>query len=223
MVSYPGGTGAASGYLAEPAGDAPAPGIVVIQEWWGVDEHIRELTRRFAREGFLALAPDLYHGRVTDKPEEAMALSRGTAVEDGTADVLAAIAYLKSLPRVQPKKVGVIGFCMGGGYALEAAIRSPDVGAAAPFYGGRTGQLIDRVDRIQAPLLAVFGAEDPSIPLEVVERFRQALAAAGKQADVRVYPGAGHAFLNDTRPSYRAEQAADAWARAVAFFKEHLK
>jgi carboxymethylenebutenolidase len=208
------------GYFAEPEGDAPAPGIVVIQEWWGLDGHMLELTRRLAREGFVALAPDLYHGRVTDRPEEAMALSRGTSIEDGVADVLAAIAHLRSLPRVQPKKVGVIGFCMGGGYALEAAIRSPDVGAAAPFYGGRTGQLIDQLGRIQAPILAVFGAEDQSIPLEVVERFRQ---AAGQRADVRVYPGAGHAFLNDTRPSYRAEQAADAWARAVALFKENLK
>ena len=221
-VHYPGGTGAAAGYLAEPRGDGPAAGVIVIQEWWGLDEHIREVTRRFASEGFVALAPDLYHGQVADQPEAAMALSRGLAVEAGTSDVLAAIAYLKSLPRVQPKKVGVIGFCMGGGYTLEAAIRSEDVAAAAPFYGGRTGQLIDQVDRIQAPLLAVFGAEDQSIPLEVVDRFRAALHAAGKRADVRLYPGAGHAFLNDQRPSYRAEQAADAWAAAVALFKECL-
>ena len=217
-VSYPGG----GGYLAEPAGAEPRPGVVVIQEWWGLDHHIRSVTDRFAAEGFVALAPDLYEGRVTDSPEEAMALLRGLSPEDGTARVMAAIAHLKGQARVQPKRVGVIGFCMGGTYALQAAIRSPDVGAAAPFYGGGTGQLIDEVSRIRVPVLAVFGAEDQSIPLDVVERFRAALQRAGKTADVRIYPGAGHAFLNDERPSYRAEPAADAWARAVALFKDNL-
>ncbi len=218
-ISYAGG----GGYLAEPAGGEPRPGVVVIQEWWGLDHHIRSVTDRFAAEGFVALAPDLYEGRVTDQPQEAMALLRGLSSEDGTARVLAAIAQLKGLARVQPKKVGVIGFCMGGSYALGVAVRSPDVGAAAPFYGGNTGQFIDQVGRIQAPVLAVFGAEDQSIPLDVVERFRAALQSAGKAADVRVYSGAGHAFLNDERPSYRAEQAADAWGRAVALFRENLK
>lgn len=223
MVAFPGPVGEVPGYLAEPEGDGPCGGIVVLEEWWGLDGHMRAVTRRLAAEGFVALCPDFFHGRLAADAEQAARLKASLSVEDGAADVLAAIDHLLGLPRVQPKRAGVIGFCLGGSFALEAAVRRSDLAAVSPWYAGRVGEFVDRVEEIRAPLFVPFGEVDPAIPLEVVRRFEAALQRAGKAAEVRVYAGAEHAFNNDTNPRYHPEAARDAWTRAIAFFRRHLR
>lgn len=223
MVTFPSNGGTAPGYLARPEGSGPWPGVIVIQEWWGLEEHIKDVARRFAAEGFVALAPDLYHGAVATEPDEARKLAMAMQLDAAMRDIQGAINYLKGLPEVSPKKVGVIGFCMGGRLAVHTAIRSADVGAVAPFYPGGVDGAFGELDKIQAPIFAAFGDQDQGIPLGVVERFRQLLQQLGKQAEVKVYPGAPHAFFNDTRPSYRPEAAADAWQKVLALFRSVLR
>jgi carboxymethylenebutenolidase len=221
-VTYPSANGPKNGYLAEPADGKKHAGVIVIQEWWGLNEHIKDVAKRLANEGFIALAPDLYDGKVATDPQTAMRYMMELKVEDGVATLLGAVNYLKTLERVEPKKLGVVGFCMGGSFALELAIRSRDLAAVAPFYPGRVGQLIDQVYKITAPVFAPFGEKDGSIPLDVVKRFQDELAKAGKTAEIKVYPGCDHAFLNDTGPSYNAEAAKDAWQRTLTLFKKYL-
>lgn len=222
MVTFASDGGTAPGYLAKPEGNVPHPGVIVIQEWWGLEEHIKDVARRLAAEGFVALAPDLYHGQVATEPDEARKLAMGMQLDVAMRDIQGAISYLKGLDAVSPKKVGVVGFCMGGSLTLRAAVTSPDVGAAAPFYAGQVDAVFPDIDKIKAPLFAAFGAEDGSIPLEKVERFRQLLKEQDKQAEVKVYEGAPHSFFNDTRDSYRATAANDAWQHVLALFRLQL-
>lgn len=223
MVTFTSNGSTAPGYLAKPAGTGPFPGVIVIQEWWGLEEHIKDVARRFAAEGFVALAPDLYHGSVATEPDEARKLVMAMQLDVAMRDIQGGIEYLKALSEVGPKKVGVIGFCMGGSLTLRAAVRSADVGAAAPFYAGQVDQVTGDVAQIQAPVFAAFGADDGGIPLEKVELFDQALKQAGKQAEVKVYQGAPHSFFNDTRDSYRPDAAADAWQNVLSLFRSSLK
>lgn len=218
MTDFATALGRKRGYLAEPQDGRPHPGVVVIQEWWGLDEHIQEVTRRLAAEGYVALAPDLYDGQVARDPRGAMALMSALSVEDGVAKLLGAVDALVAHDRVRPKRVGVVGFCMGGSYALELALRSPQVAAVAPFYPGRVGDLMDRIPSIRAPMFVPFGAEDASIPLAVVDRFRETVQRAGLDVEIRVYPGCDHAFHNDTGPVYNEAAAKDAWARTLLLF-----
>ncbi len=221
LVEFPVDGGSCPGYLARPA-EGTYPGVVVIQEWWGLDDHIKDVARRFAREGFVALAPDLYHGKVTSEPDEARKLAMELDRERALKEIRQAVAYLKAHPAVSPKKVGIIGFCMGGGLALLTAIHEPAVDAAVVFYG-RNPDPIDLVARIQCPLLGIYGEADQGIPPSEVERLGEALKRYGKQFELHIYPAAPHAFFNDTRPQvYRPEAAADAWAKTLAFFRRHL-
>lgn len=223
MVTFASNGATAPGYLAKPDGSGPFPAVIVIQEWWGLEEHIKDIARRFAAEGFVALAPDLYHGVVATEPDEARKLVMGMQMDVAMRDIQGAISHLKALPEVGPKKVGVVGFCMGGSLTLRAAIRSSDVGAAAPFYAGQVDAVFPDVDKIQAPMFAAFGADDGSIPLEKVDRFRDLLKEKGKQAEVKVYEGAPHSFFNDTRDSYRPEASRDAWQHVLSLFRSALK
>ena len=210
-----------TGFLAQP-GDAGAhPAVIVIQEWWGVDEHIRDVAGRLAGEGFVALAPDLYHGEVATEPDEARKLVMNLNRQRAMKDLLGAVRYLQSLDAVAPKKVGCIGFCMGGSLTLALAAGTPDVAAAAPFYAGfQPGA--DEIGRIEAEMFCAFGADDGGIPLENVRKFEETLRATGRRAEVKVYDGAPHSFFNDTKPSYRADASADAWARSLALFRRVL-
>jgi carboxymethylenebutenolidase len=223
MVTVASNGSTAPGYVARPEGSGPFPGVVVIQEWWGLEEHIKDVARRFAAEGFIAIAPDLYHGHVATEPDDARKHAMAMQLDVAMRDIQGAINYLKSLPQVAPKEVGVVGFCMGGTLTLRAAITSADVGAAAPFYPGGVGNLLGDIDKIRAPIFAAFGEEDGSIPLETVEQFRQALQRHGKQAEVQIYPAAPHSFFNDTRPSYREEAAKDAMGKVLALFRAALQ
>jgi carboxymethylenebutenolidase len=223
MVTFASNGSTAPGYLAKPEASGTYPGVVVIQEWWGLEEHIKEVTRRLAAEGFVAVAPDLYHGHVATEPDDARKHAMGMQLDVAMRDIQGAINYLKGLPAVSPKKAGIVGFCMGGSLTLRAAVRSADVGAAAPFYAGQVDAVFPDIDKIQAPVFAAFGAEDESIPLEKVDRLRELLKQHGKQAEVKVYEGAPHSFFNDTRPSYREEASKDAFQHVLSLFRSSLR
>ncbi|MCL8206867.1 MAG: dienelactone hydrolase family protein [Actinomycetia bacterium] len=222
MIHFPTRLGEQRGYLVEPQDGRPHPGAVVIQEWWGLDAHIQEVTRRLAAEGYVALAPDLYDGQVARDPERAMALMTALPVEDGVEKLVGAVEALVALDRVEPKRVAVVGFCMGGSYALELALRSPRIAAVAPFYPGRIGALLDRLPAIRVPMFVPFGGADASIPLAVVDRFRETAQRAGMDVEIKVYPGCDHAFHNDTAPVYNEAAAKDAWARTLLLFARAL-
>ena len=210
------------GYLAQPDDGGTHPGVVVIQEFWGLDGHIRDVTERVAREGFVALAVDLYHGQSATEPDEARKLAMNMNRERAVKDCIGAVRNLKSMVEVAPKRVGCVGFCMGGSMTLALAAATPDVAAAAPFYAGmQPGP--DELARIEAELFCAFGAEDQGIPLEKVKAFEQTLADKRRRAIVKVYDGAPHSFFNDTKPSYRPEAARDAWGRTLELFRRVLK
>lgn len=220
-ITYPANGQPGMGYLAQPQDGGPYPGVIVIQEWWGLDDHIKDIGERFAREGFVALAPDLYHGSFATEPDEARKLAMNMNREQAVKDLLGAVQRLQGMDNVQPKKFGCIGFCMGGSLTLALAAASPEIAAAAPFYAGMQPPA-DQLARIQAEMFCAFGADDAGIPLENVEKFEAALASTGRNATVKVYEGAPHSFFNDTRPSYRPEAARDAWENALALFRRTL-
>jgi carboxymethylenebutenolidase len=211
-----------SGYLAQPADSSSHPGVVVIQEWWGLDGHIRDVAERFAREGFVALAPDLYHGTFATEPDEARKLAMNLNRERAAADLGGAVQYLLDMPEVAPNRVGCIGFCMGGSMTLMLAAANPSVAAGAPFYAGFMPPT-DELAKIDAELFCAFGADDQGIPLDRVQAFESTLREHGKNAVVKVYEGAPHSFFNDTKPSYRAAAAADAWEHSLDLFRRVLQ
>jgi carboxymethylenebutenolidase len=213
------GTGA---FVARPAGKGAAPGIVVIQEWWGLNAQIRDVARRLAREGYVAIVPDLFHGKVATDPEQAHVLTRGLEEDRAYADLEAAVAWLRASPQVADRKIGVIGFCLGGGYAQGLALRDRSLAAAVMFYGSPVTDA-KALGALRCPLQAHFGEQDDGIPLEKVEALRAGLEKAGKEGEVFLYAGAGHAFMNDARPSYHRDAARQAWARTLAFLQKQLK
>jgi carboxymethylenebutenolidase len=221
-VEFPANGVNGMGHLARPDDAGPHPAVIVIQEWWGLDNHIKSIADRFAGEGFVALAPDLYHGSFATEPDEARKLVMNMNREQAIKDLLGAVAYLQSLPQVAPKKVGCIGFCMGGSMTLALAAATPDVAAAAPFYAGFQPPA-EEIAKIQAEMFCAFGADDGGIPIENVQKFEGILESSGRKAVVKVYDGAPHSFFNDTRDSYRPEAAKDAWDRSLALFQRVLK
>ena len=223
-VRFPGGDGEAFGYLRAPRSGS-GPGVVVIQEWWGLTTHVVSIVERLAEAGFVALAPDLYGGSTTHDSAEAAALLKRLPVERAVEDLAGAVDYLVGLPAVTSSTVGAIGFCMGGGFVFALAARRPDlVSAAVPFYGLPRDESI--VPRIRAAVQGHFGLEDRGIP---VERVRSVFAALDERpgpasAELHLYP-AGHAFVNDENliGTYDPECAAQAWSRAVHFLTQHVR
>lgn len=216
-VTFPSNGAQAHGYLALPAGGR-GPGLIVIQEWWGLTDHIADLTDRFAREGFVALAPDLYGGRTTHDAEEAGRLMQELPVDKATRDLRGAVDYLLGHEAVTGDKVGAVGFCMGGGFVLSLAAQAGDkLAAAVPFYG----VLQDEPDwsGVAAAVQGHYGERDDFVPPDAARAQCEAIGAAtGRQPEVHFYP-AGHAFLNDENllGTYDPEQARLAWGRAVGF------
>jgi carboxymethylenebutenolidase len=208
------------GYLARPAGDEPQPAIIVIQEWWGLNDHIKDVANRFAQEGFVALAPDLYHGVVATEPDEARKLVMELDMAEAVREIQRGVDFLQGQAFVAGPQVGVVGFCMGGGLALQTALAEEDLGAAVAFYGRPLAP--DQAGQVKAPVLGLYGATDQGIPVADVEAMGAALEEAGVESEIQVYEGAGHAFFNDTAPSYNADAAADAWPRTLEWFREHL-
>ncbi len=221
-VSFPANGSEAPGYLARPDDGSPHAGVVVIQEVWGLDEHIKDVVRRFANEGFVAVAPDLYRGKVAIDFEEARKIRMALEFDQAMRDLQGALDHLKGRADVAPKRMGAIGFCMGGSLTQRIALASSDLGAAAAFYGGRGAPEPEELANVRCELLAVYGEEDQGIPLERIDAIRAALEGAAKPHEVVVYPGAPHAFFNDTRSSYREEAAKDAWDRTLALFRRVL-
>jgi carboxymethylenebutenolidase len=222
MVSYPGPAGAElMGYLARPDDtDEALPAIIVIQEWWGLNEHIRDVTRRIAREGFVALAPDLYDGQVTTEPDEARKLVIELDMMAAVREIGAAIDYALQQDYASGSEAGIVGFCMGGRLVLRTVAADEDVGAAVAFYGSPLTP--EEAPEANAPVLGLYGSEDQSIPVEEVRQMEEAFAEAGITHEIQVYEGAGHAFFNDTRDSYDEDAAADAWPRTLEWFRTHL-
>ncbi len=215
-------------YLARPSGNGPWPAVVVVQEAFGLNDHIKDVGRRVAGEGYVTLAPDLFYrggkGRTARYDDLPTALGLMGALRDDeiVADVKSAVDHLEKQPGVRKARVGITGFCMGGRVSFLAACALPDrIAASAPFYGG--GLPIDRTATLRAPVLAFFGADDPFIPLDQVEKLRTEAQRLGKQVEIVVYPGAPHGFFCNERDSYRPDAAADAWAKTKAFFARHLQ
>ena len=219
IVTYAGADGEElMGYLAHVPADQPQPAVIVIQEWWGLNDHIKDVTRRFAEEGSVALAPDLYHGQVTTEPDEARKLAMELGMGDAVSEIQAAMAYLRAQD-FTTDQIGIIGFCMGGGLVLQTAVADDSVGAAIPFYGQPVSEL-EAAD-ITAPVQSFLGTRD-GISASAYENMHEALEANGIPNHFQLYEGAQHAFFNDTRASYDPEAADDAWMRTLTWFDEYL-
>jgi carboxymethylenebutenolidase len=214
----------AHGYLALPAGGS-GPGVVVIQEWWGLTTHIAEVANRLAAEGFVALAPDLFGGVTTHDADEAGKLMQDLPVEQAARDLGGAVDYLLDHDAVTSSTVGVVGFCMGGGFVLVLAAQQGDrIGAAVPFYAV-LGEGYPSFDNLSAPVLGHFGEQDAFQSTEAVQELAATIERqSGRRPDFRFYP-AGHAFFNDENPlgTYDPEQAAKAWDATVGFLRAHLE
>jgi carboxymethylenebutenolidase len=223
MVEFAGNGAAVPGYLAKPDAAGPFPAVVVIQEWWGLNAHIKDVVERFAREGFVALAPDLYRGAVASEPDDARKLAMELDRPQAIKDIQGAVDYLMSRSDVAPKNIGVMGFCMGGGLTAMMAYQGRHVGAAVIFYGNIRELATDVVaSQVSAPLMGNFGEADSGIPVDTVQAAEQKLRALGKICDFKVYPDAPHAFFNNERASYREDAARDAWARTTGWLRQYL-
>lgn len=221
-VEFPSNSHNCQGAFAAPAGGR-GPAVVVIQEWWGLVPHIEDLAGRFAAEGFAAIAPDLYHGKATKSPDEAQKLLMELDVDRAEREIAAAGDWLLARPECSSSKYGVVGFCMGGALAQFTATKEQKVGAAISFYGGFR-KVAPEWGNLHAPLLLIYAAEDKGVPAGQGQKLSEQLRSAGKNVELIVYPGAGHAFFNDTRKEvYKPDAAADAWRRVLAFFRENLR
>ena len=210
------------GYLAVPkSGNGPA--VVVIQEWWGLVSHIKDVCDRFASEGFVALAPDLYHGEVAKSPDEAGKMMMALRIDEAEKDLSGAIEYLLATKSASSKNVATIGFCMGGALSLYAATKNSRVGACVVFYGIHPNVKPD-LPNLKAPVLGIYAEQDRSVPPQVVHDLEKQMTAAGKSFESHIYPGTDHAFFNDTRPEvYNDEASNDAWRRVIDFLRANLK
>ena len=222
-IHYPSLAGEASGYLALPASHGNHPAIIVIQEWWGLNDWVKEQADRFAAKGYVALAPDLYRGKVASDQNAAHELMRGLPHDRGVADLQNAFKYLATRKDVDASRIGVIGWCMGGGFALDLALAEPKIAATVINYGHLVADPA-AVKPLSSPILGNFGEKDQGIPPKDVEAFEKALKAAGKSSDIKIYPGAGHAFMNpNNTQGYVKAAAEDAWTRIDAFLAKALK
>jgi len=225
MIETAGGMPA---YLARPKDGGRGPAVLVIQEAFGLNDHMKDVTRRIAAEGYTALAPDVYwrggKGRAVGYDDLPAAIGMMQALKDTevVADLAGAIAWLEKQPSVRADRIAITGFCMGGRISYLAACELPDkIRAAVPFYGG--GIPVDKTVKLRCPVLAFFGEKDAFIPLESVEALKAEAKKNGKQVEVVVYPGADHGFFCNERGSYQAAAAKDAWERLKKFFATHLK
>jgi carboxymethylenebutenolidase len=220
MVEFPSNGTTTQGYLSAPAA-GKGPGVLVLQEWWGLVGHIKNVCDRFAAEGFAALAPDLYHGKTANEPDEAGKLFMALNIAQAEKDLRGAAAHL--LTQSSTPKIGVVGFCMGGQLALFAATLNRAIGATVNFYGIHPNVKPDYT-KLAGPVLGLFAEKDSFVTPEVARGVDRAIKEAGKVSEIHVYPGVDHAFFNDERGEvYSKAAAGDAWRRTLAFFRQHLK
>jgi len=198
------------------------PGVVVIQEWWGLVPHIEDVVDRFAREGFAAIAPDLYHGKTAKSPDEAGRMLMELDADRAELDIASAGNWLLKQPACTSKKYGVVGFCMGGALAQYTGTKEANVGAVVSFYGGFRKLEMDWKN-LRAPILLIYAENDKSVTPEQGRQREQELKRLGKDVQLVIYPGASHAFFNDTRKEvYKPDAAADAWRRTIDLFRSTL-
>ncbi|HEV3513359.1 MAG TPA: dienelactone hydrolase family protein [Candidatus Sulfotelmatobacter sp.] len=222
-VSYKSGDETVQGILYTPAGKGPFPGLIVIHEWWGLNDWVKEQASKLADQGYAALAIDLYRGKVATTPEMAHEIMRGVPEDRAKRDLHAAFEFLASQPNVKKDRIGAIGWCMGGGYALDVALQEPTLAADVINYGHLATDP-ETLKKINAPILGIFGAQDKGITPEDVHKFEETMDKLGKKIDVKIYDDAGHAFENpNNKDGYRAADAADAWHRTVDFLAANLK
>jgi carboxymethylenebutenolidase len=213
-----------TGYLARPAGETTAaPGIIVIHEWWGLNDNIRAMTRELASHGYAALAVDLYRIEPASDPDKARELMSAAMKREAELEANLRLAYDYLAGELGAPRVGVIGWCFGGGWSLRTALMLPDEIDATVIYYGRLVTDRDRLASLKMPILGLFGGADQGIPVESVREFESVLADLDKDAEIHVYDGVGHAFANPSGTRYSPEAAEDAWARTLAFFDEHLR
>jgi carboxymethylenebutenolidase len=225
-VSYPGRACALKAYVAEPSHTGHQhPAVIVVQEWWGLDEHIKDIARRIAAEHYFAIAPDLYSrqgNEVTRDPNVAGELMSGLKQDDGIQDLLSTIDWLKAQSSVRGSHIGVIGFCMGGSYAIALPCVTRDIKAAAPFYGEIPPD--EKLQDLNCPVFYAYGENDGWIQRKDVDRLAMTLGRFNKRGEVKVYSGCLHGFFNDTRADvYSAKDARDAWEHSLKLFEQNLR
>lgn len=209
----------ARGFLAKPTEQGNYPGVVMIHEWWGLNDNIKEMARELASEGYIVLAVDLFDGNVAKTPEEARALVGGLKQDEATRKMREAANYLRDAEKTT--KVGSLGWCFGGGQSLQLALND-GLDATVIYYGNLVTEK-EKLLNINWPVLRIFGREDQSIPLEKVNEFEKALDDLGIKNEVHIYDGVGHAFANPTGPNYESEKTKDAWGKTLNFLNTNLK
>jgi carboxymethylenebutenolidase len=220
-VEFEANGGTAPGYLALPEGKGP--GVVVLQEWWGVDDHIKDVCDRFAREGFLALAPDLYRGETTDQPDEAQQKMMAMSMDEAEKDMRGAVDYLASHEQYDGSGIGSVGFCLGGGLSVWAATANPKVDAVVTYYYVMPHGKPDFA-KVGGPVLGHFGTNDDYISVEDAKALEQEIRDAGADVTFEFYEGAGHAFFGDHNRigTYHEEHAKSSWQKTLDFLRRHL-
>jgi len=222
-VSYKSGDDTVNAVMYTPQGKGPFAALVVIHEWWGLNDWVKEQASKLADQGYVTLAIDLYRGKVGTTPEEAHEIMRGVPEDRANRDLLAASSYLRAQKNVDPKRVGSIGWCMGGGYSLDLALNDPKLKAAVINYGHLATDEA-ALKKIHAAILGIFGGQDRGIPPADVNRFAVQLKGLGKTTEMHIFPDAGHAFENPgNKQGYRAEDAAQAWKLTLDFLAKNLK
>lgn len=221
-VSFKSGADAVQAYLASPKQRGTFPGILVIHEWWGLNDWVKQQTDALAKQGYVALAVDLYRGRATTDPMEAHELSRALPEDRALRDLKAGFEYLRRLPQTRGKKLGVIGWCMGGGWSLTLAIYEPRLSACVIYYG-RLLTEESVLKRIACPVLGIFGDNDRGIPVELVRAFESEMKRLRKKAEIHLFAGAGHAFANpNNQRGYNQQAAEKAWQITLNFLRRTL-
>src|SRR5580704_10820128 len=222
-VQFKSGNDTVSGFLALPDAPGPHAAVIVIHEWWGLNDWVTEQAEKFASLGYVALAVDLYRGKVATNAEEAHELMRGLPQDRGVQDLKAAVTYLGTRKDVRPDRIGSIGWCMGGGFSIQLTVHDPRLRACVVNYGALPTDPND-LQQIGAAVLGNFGADDHGITVADVEAFKKGMTNAQRVFEVKIYPGAGHGFMNpNNKDGYRPEAAADAWSRIINFLKGALK
>jgi carboxymethylenebutenolidase len=222
-VTFPNGKDTAGGFLATPEKPGRYPGLIVVHEWWGLNDWVKEQTVKLASQGFVALAVDLYRGKVAADASEAHELSRGLPDDRAIVDLMAGIVYLTTRNDVDHGRVGTIGWSMGGGYAVQLAMHVPRLGACVVNYGALPTDPND-LQNIGAPFLGNFGADDRGITPADVQAFQKSMETLSRKVDIKIYDGAGHGFENpNNKDGYRPQAAEDAWNRTIAFLNKSLR
>jgi carboxymethylenebutenolidase len=221
-VEFPSNGHTCQGYFAAPE-SGKGPAVVVVQEWWGLVPHIEDVVKRFASAGFCAIAPDLFHGKTTKSPDEAAKMFMELDADRAEREIAAAGEYLLGRPECSSKTYGVVGFCMGGAIAQYVATKEEKVGAAVSFYGGFKSVKMEW-SNLRAPLLLIYGENDPSVTPASGRALEALLKGLGKTVEIVIYPNAGHAFFNDTRPeAHNAQAANDAWHGTLEWLRTYLQ